>query len=355
MTEPENNAELREPRFSSFAKIGQIHYNTAAMNLPRRPRRLRSTPQLRALVRETALSADDFILPLFVSEKVKGRAPVASMPGVFQLDENELLVEAGAAHAAGVRAVLLFGIPATKDEHASGACAEDGVVQRAVRRLKRELPQLIVMTDVCLCEYMSHGHCGVTEFHEGVAHVHNDESVQIIVATAVSHARAGADVVAPSDMMDGRIGAIRRALDLSGFTSTGILSYAAKFASSLYGPFRDAVGSAQSAGTSSLDKRGYQADPANRRAILRDALLDEAEGADILMVKPAGPYLDILRDLRESTHLPLAAYQVSGEYAQIHAAAQKGWTDLRKTRDESLLSIRRSGADIIFTYFAKDI
>jgi porphobilinogen synthase len=349
MTEPENNAELREPRFSSFAKTGNIHYNIAAMNLPRRPRRLRSTPQLRALVRETALSADDFILPLFVSEKVRGRAPVASMPGVFQLDENELLVEAGAAHAAGVRAVLLFGIPAKKDEHASGACAEDGVVQRAVRRLKRELPQLIVMTDVCLCEYMSHGHCGVTEFHEGVAHVHNDESVQIIVATAVSHARAGADVVAPSDMMDGRIGAIRAGLDGAGFHDTIIMSYAAKFASAFYGPFRDAAESAPNAG----DRRSYQMDASNAREALREVELDINEGADIVLVKPGLPYLDLVWRIKEQFGLPTAVYNVSGEYSMLIAAASKGWLDERACVMEMMTAFKRAGADLIITYWAR--
>jgi porphobilinogen synthase len=248
------------------------------MNLLRRPRRLRSTPQLRALVRETALSPDDFILPLFVSEKVKGRVAVGSMPGVFQLDENELVAEVAAACAEGVRAVLLFGIPVSKDERATQAYAEDGIVQRSLRRLRKEVPGLILITDVCLCEYMSHGHCGITDFHEGIPHVHNDPSVELLVATAVSHARAGADVVAPSDMMDGRIGAMRSGLDAAGFEGTIIMSYAAKFASAFYGPFRDAAESAPQSG----DRRSYQMDAANAREALREVELDVTEGADLV-------------------------------------------------------------------------
>ena len=319
------------------------------MNLLRRPRRLRSSPQLRALVRETSLSADDFVLPLFVSEKVTGRVAVASMPGVFQLDENELVVEAHAALEAGVRAVILFGIPAVKDERASQSAADDGVVQRAVRRLKRELPTLLVMTDVCLCEYMSHGHCGVTDFHDGVACVHNDPSVELLVAAAVSHARAGADVVAPSDMMDGRIGAIRAGLDAAGFQNTIVMSYAAKFASAFYGPFRDAAESAPSAG----DRRTYQMDAANAREALREVEQDIAEGADIVMVKPGLPYLDLVWRIKERFGLPTAVYNVSGEYAMLKAAAANGWLDERAAVLEQMLAFKRAGADLILTYWAR--
>jgi len=319
------------------------------MNLPRRPRRLRATPQIRALVREVSLSPDDFILPLFVSEKVKGRQPVASMPGVAQLDEDNLLAEAHAAHASGVRAVLLFGIPAVRDEKASQAHAADGAVQRAVRRLKRDLPDLVVMTDVCLCEYMSHGHCGVTEFHGDVPHVHNDASVELIAATAVSHAQAGADVVAPSDMMDGRIGAIRSALDAAGFEKTIIMSYAAKFASAFYGPFRDAAESAPQSG----DRRSYQMDAANAEEALREVALDVAEGADIVMVKPGLPYLDLVWRVKERFGLPTAVYNVSGEYAMLKAAAANGWLDEKACVLEQMTAFRRAGADLIITYWAR--
>ena len=319
------------------------------MNLLRRPRRLRSTPQLRALVRETALSADDFILPLFVSEKLKGRSPVASMPGVYQLDENELAAEAGAAHAAGVRAVILFGIPAQKDERGTQAYHEQGIVQRSIRRLKREIPQLIVITDVCLCEYMSHGHCGITEFRGGDPHVHNDRSVELLVATAVSHARAGADVVAPSDMMDGRIGAIRAGLDAAGFQETVLMSYAAKFASAFYGPFRDAAESAPSAG----DRRSYQMDSANALEALREVELDVAEGADLVMVKPGLPYLDLVWRIKERFGLPTAVYNVSGEYAMVKAAAANGWLDEKAAVLEQMTAFKRAGADLILTYWAR--
>ena len=319
------------------------------MNLTRRPRRLRATPQLRALVREGTLSADDFVLPLFVSEKVQGRQPVASMPGVAQLDENALLDEARGAFEAGVRAVILFGIPVVRDEKATQAYAENGVVQRAVRRLKRELPKLIVMTDVCLCEYMSHGHCGVTEFHGDVAHVHNDTSVELLVATALSHAKAGADVVAPSDMMDGRIGAIRSALDAAGFEYTILMSYAAKFASAFYGPFRDAAESAPQSG----DRRSYQMDAANAREALREVELDIAEGADIVMVKPGLPYLDLVWRIKERFGLPTAVYNVSGEYAMLKAAAANGWLDEKSCVIEQMTAFKRAGADIIITYWAR--
>jgi porphobilinogen synthase len=319
------------------------------MNLTRRPRRLRATPQIRALVREVALAADDFILPLFVSEKVKGRQPVSSMPGVFQLDEDNLVTEARAAHTAGVKAVLLFGIPAARDEKATQAHATDGVVQRAVRRLKHELPDLVVMTDVCLCEYMSHGHCGVTEFHGDVPHVHNDASVELLAATAVSHAHAGADVVAPSDMMDGRIGAVRAALDAAGFEETIIMSYAAKFASAFYGPFREAAESAPQSG----DRRSYQMDAANANEALREVELDVAEGADIVMVKPGLPYLDLVWRIKERFGLPTAVYNVSGEYAMLKAAAANGWLDEKACVLEQMTAFKRAGADLIITYWAR--
>ena len=321
------------------------------MDLPKRPRRLRSSPALRALVRETTLSAGDFILPLFVSEKITAPVAVASMPGVFQLTEKALVEEAAGAHADGVPAVLLFGIPAHKDEAASQAYADDGVVQRAVRALKKAVPELLVITDVCLCEFMSHGHCGVTTFHGDRARVANDPSVELLAKTAVSHARAGADIVAPSDMMDGRIGAIRRALDTAGFTDTPILSYAAKFASAFYGPFRDAAESAPARG----DRRSYQMDPANALEALREVALDIEEGADLVMVKPGLPYLDLVWRIKERFGLPTAAYHVSGEYAMLKAAAQLGWLDEKACVLEQMLAFKRAGADLILTYYARDL
>ena len=321
------------------------------MHLLKRPRRLRSSSALRDLVRENALRVDDFILPLFVSERVSGRAPVASMPGVFQLSEKELVSEALAAHEEGISAVLLFGIPEHKDERATQAYAEDGIVQRAVRALKAARPELLVITDVCLCEFMSHGHCGITHFHGDMAHVENDASVELLVQTAVSHARAGADIVAPSDMMDGRIGAIRNGLDSAGFQDTIIMSYAAKFASAHYGPFRDAAESAPAAG----DRRTYQMDAANAREALRETALDIEEGADIVMVKPGLPYLDILWRVKERFGLPTAVYNVSGEYAMVKAAAQNGWLDERATVLEQMMAFKRAGADLIITYWARQI
>jgi porphobilinogen synthase len=280
---------------------------------------------------------------------------IPSLPGHFRFPNPALVREAHRLARRGVGGIAIFPcIPQRlRTANAKEALNPKGLIYRAIRTIKKELPEFPIFADVALDPYTSHGHDGL--LNRSGKDVDNDSTVRLLMKQAVLLADAGADFVAPSDMMDGRIGYIRGALDKVGFTETGILSYAAKFASPLYGPFRDAVGSAQSAGTHSLDKRGYQGDPANRRAILKDALLDEKEGADVLMVKPAGPYLDIIRDLRENTRLPLAAYQVSGEYAQIHAAAQKGWVDLRKARDESLLSIRRAGADLIFTYFAKDM
>ncbi|HSI12503.1 MAG TPA: porphobilinogen synthase [Chthoniobacter sp.] len=321
------------------------------MHLLKRPRRLRSSPALRDLVRENALSIADFILPLFVSEKISGRVPVASMPGVFQLSEKELVAEAVAAHDEGISAVLLFGIPEHKDERATQAYAENGIVQRAVRALKAARPELLVITDVCLCEFMSHGHCGITHFHGDMAHVENDASVELLVQTAVSHARAGADIVAPSDMMDGRIGAIRTGLDSAGLQDTIVMSYAAKFASAHYGPFRDAAESAPAAG----DRRTYQMDAANAREALRETALDIEEGADIVMVKPGLPYLDILWRVKDRFGLPTAVYNVSGEYAMVKAAAQNGWLDERATVLEQMMSFKRAGADLIITYWARQI
>jgi porphobilinogen synthase len=319
--------------------------------LVHRPRRLRRTPALRNLVRETSLSAHDFILPLFVSEKISGRRPIGSMPGVEQLAPNEVAAEAARVCAAGLQAVILFGIPNEKDEQASGAWAEKGVVQEAVRAIKRECPDLLVITDVCLCEYMSHGHCGVTRVDGEHFHVLNDESVELLENTAVSHAAAGADVVAPSDMMDGRVGAIREALDASDFDQTAILSYAAKFASAFYGPFREAAESPPQFG----DRRTYQMDPANAREALREVALDVEEGADIVMVKPALPYLDILWRVRERFSLTTAVYHVSGEYAMVKAAAEKGWLEEKAAVLEIMTGLKRAGADLIVTYWAREL
>ena len=324
------------------------------LSIPIRSRRLRRTSGIRRLFSETEFSPSRLVAPLFVIDGQGKPESIPSLPGHFRFPIPALLREAHRLARRGVGGIAIFPCLSQRirTPNAKEALNPKGLVYRALRTLKKELPELPVFADVALDPYTSHGHDGLLD--QTGKDVDNDATVRLLMKQAVLLANAGADFVAPSDMMDGRIAYIRKALDQAGFIETGILSYAAKFASSLYGPFRDAVGSARSAGTRTLDKRGYQADPANRRAILRDALLDEKEGADVLMVKPAGPYLDILRDLRESTRLPLAAYQVSGEYAQIHAAAQKGWVDLRKTRDESLLSIRRAGADLIFTYFAKD-
>jgi porphobilinogen synthase len=316
-----------------------------------RPRRLRRSAALRNLVRETNLNPHDFVLPLFVSEKVETRRPIPSMPGVFQMSLNEVVDEARRAHDAGLQAVLIFGIPATKDEQARGAYAEDGVVQQAVRALKEKSPDLAVITDVCLCEYMSHGHCGVTRIDGDHFHVLNDATVDLLVKTAVSHARAGADMIAPSDMMDGRIGAIREALDDAGFEETGILSYAAKFASVFYGPFRDAAESPPQFG----DRRSYQMDCANAEEALREVALDIEEGADIVMVKPALPYIDILWRVHERFAKPTAVYHVSGEYAMVKAAAEKGAIDERAAVLEIMTSLKRAGADIIITYWACEL
>jgi porphobilinogen synthase len=312
-----------------------------------RPRRWRRTEALRRLVRETHLSRDDLVLPLFVVEGHGVREPVASMPGVHRHSVDVLVDEAKRVRDLGLPAVILFGIPAEKDAVGSGADADAGVVQRAVEAVKAAEPELCVMTDVCLCEYTDHGHCGIVEDGE----VRNDPTLERLAATAVSHARAGADVVAPSDMMDGRVAAIRRALDGAGFEEVAILSYAAKFASAYYGPFRDAAESTPAFG----DRRSYQMDPPNAREALRELRLDLAEGADALMVKPALAYLDVLAAARRELEVPLAAYHVSGEYAMIHAAAERGWIDGDRAMEEALVAIRRAGADWILTYAAKDV
>jgi porphobilinogen synthase len=319
--------------------------------LVHRPRRLRRSEGVRNLVRETKLTAHDFILPLFVSEKLKTRQAIKSMPGVFQLAIDEVAEEAQRAHDLGLQAVLLFGIPRDKDEGASGAFAENGIVQQAVRAIKAKCPQLVVITDVCLCEYMSHGHCGVTRIDGDHFHVLNDESVDLLAKTAVSHAAAGADFVAPSDMMDGRVGAIREALDNSGFQDTGIMSYAAKFASAFYGPFREAAESPPQFG----DRRSYQMDSANAQEALREVALDIEEGADIVLVKPALPYLDILWRVRERFGKPTAVYHVSGEFAMVKAGAEKGCFEERAAVLEIMTSLKRAGADLIVTYCAREL
>ena len=316
-----------------------------------RPRRLRRSPALRNLVRETHLNADNFVLPLFVSEKVSQRRPIASMPGVFQLSINEVADEALAAQDLGLQAVLLFGIPEQKDEQASGAWAEQGIVQQALRVIRSKCPGLVTITDVCLCEYMSHGHCGVTRIDGDHFHVLNDETIELLVKTALSHAAAGADIVAPSDMMDGRVGAIREALDARGFDQTAIMSYAAKFASAFYGPFREAAESPPQFG----DRRSYQMDFANAKEALREVALDIDEGADIVMVKPALPYMDILWRVRERFGKPTAVYHVSGEYAMVKSAVEKGLLNERDAVLEIVTALKRAGADIVVTYWAREL
>ena len=311
-----------------------------------RPRRLRRGEIMRSMVRETSLSAHDFIYPFFVVPGSGVRNPIGSMPGVFQLSVDELVKDAAEVKDLGIPAVLLFGIPEAKDEVGSGAYAKDGIVQRAVQELKEKVSDLLVVTDVCMCEYTSHGHCG--EIKDG--DVDNDATLLLLARTALSHAEAGADMVAPSDMMDGRVGAIRETLDENGFTNVSIMSYAAKYASSFYGPFRDAAESAPQFG----DRRSYQMDPANSNEAMREISLDIEEGADIIMVKPALSYLDVIRRASREFDLPLAAYNVSGEYSMIKAAAEKGWLDGERVMMEVLTSIKRAGADIIITYFAKD-
>src|SRR5271166_458106 len=316
-----------------------------------RMRRLRATAGLRGLVRETDLRAGALVLPLFVAEtgisQGSAREPIATMPGVERLSQTAAVEEAQAAAAVGIAAVMLFGVPAEKDEHGSGAWDDDGVVQLATRAIKQAQPDLLVITDVCLCEYTTHGHCGVLRGDGGVD---NDATLELLARTAVSHARAGADLVAPSDMMDGRVAAIRSELDGEGFAEIPILAYSAKFASAFYGPFREAADSAPASG----DRRGYQMDPANGEEAVREALLDAGEGADMVMVKPALAYGDLIRAVKRATRLPVAAYNVSGEYAMVKAAAAAGYLDERATVLEILTSLRRAGADTIISYHSKD-
>jgi porphobilinogen synthase len=315
-----------------------------------RMRRLRASAALRGLVRESTLGAEHLVLPLFISESGPARTAIEAMPGVDRLSVSEAAAQAAQAAALGIAGVLLFGIPAEKDAEGSGAYDQDGVVQMAIGAIKRAAPHLLLITDVCMCEYTDHGHCGVLRDGPEGFTVENDATVELLCRTAVSHARAGADIIAPSDMMDGRVGAIRSRLDEEGFTEVPILAYSAKFASAFYGPFRDAAGSAPAFG----DRRGYQMDPANRREALREALLDEQEGADMLMVKPALAYGDLIREIKDASRLPLAAYNVSGEYAMVKAAAAAGHIDERAIVLEILTSLRRSGADVIITYHAKE-
>jgi porphobilinogen synthase len=311
-----------------------------------RPRRLRKSENFRRMVRETRLSADDFVYPLFAVPGKSVKKPIHSMPGNFQMSADYLVQEAKAAKDLGIPAILLFGIPDKKDELATGAFAKDGVVQRAVREIKSRVPDILVITDVCLCEYTSHGHCGMLE----KGSVDNDSTLEVLAETAVSHAKAGADMVAPSAMMDGQVGAIRDGLDEAGFDDLPIMAYSAKYASCFYGPFREAAESAPQFG----DRKAYQMDPANGDEAIREITLDVEEGADIIMVKPALAYLDVIRRAREEFDLPIAAYNVSGEFAMIKAAAQMGWLDGERAMMECLTSIRRAGADIIITYFAPE-
>ncbi len=319
-----------------------------------RMRRLRASPALRGLVRETELRADRLVLPLFVSETAATREPIEGMPGIERLSLDGAVEEAREAAALGLAAVLLFGIPAEKDSEGSGAWDEQGVVQLATAAIKQALPQLLVITDVCLCEYTEHGHCGVLDVHShgegGDPIIDNDATLELLARTAVSHARAGADIVAPSDMMDGRVGAIRSELDAEGFSDTPILAYSAKFASAFYGPFREAAGSEPAFG----DRHAYQMDPANGREAVREALLDMEEGADMVMVKPALAYGDLIAAVKQATQLPVAAYNVSGEYAMVKAAAAAGYLDERAAVTEILTSLHRAGADIVISYHSKD-
>ncbi|MEP6871205.1 MAG: porphobilinogen synthase [Anaerolineaceae bacterium] len=312
----------------------------------KRHRRLRESAALRSLIRETELSSEHLVYPLFVDANIADRQPISSMPGQDRLSMGSLRAEAADLIRLKVPAVLLFGLPTSKDERGSGAWAGDGVVQQAVARLKDANPELLVVGDVCLCEYTSHGHCGLLSAD---GQVDNDASLPLIAETAVSLAEAGCDIIAPSDMMDGRVAAVRRALDSAGFAQTPILSYAAKFASAFYGPFREAADSAPAFG----DRRGYQMDPANGRMAMDEVLTDLAQGADMVMVKPALPYLDVLRQVRDAVNVPVAAYNVSGEYSMLMAAVQNGWLDEARAVDETLTSIRRAGADFVITYHAK--
>jgi porphobilinogen synthase len=320
------------------------------MNLTQRPRRLRRTPTLRRMVRETALRVDDLIAPLFIAAGRGVVNPIGSMPGHAQRSVDQIDAEIDALMEVRIPAVLLFGIPASKDARGSSAWDPAGPVPQAIRAIKQRAPDLVVIADVCLCEYTDHGHCGLLATEPGSGDVLNDPTLELLAHAAVAYADAGADIVAPSAMMDGQVAAIRAALDEAGHASVAILAYAAKFASAFYGPFREAAESAPRFG----DRRAYQMDPANGREALREVALDAAEGADMLMVKPAGPYLDIIREVRARHDLPLAAYQVSGEYAMLKAAAQNGWLDERRAAMESLVAIKRAGADLIITYYAKE-
>jgi porphobilinogen synthase len=323
-----------------------LHTAKSTLKLTRRLRRLRSSAAMRAMVRETRLTPDMFVLPLFVCEGEGVRREVSSMPGVFNLSVDEAVREATAATGDGIRAVLLFGLPDEKDDIGSSAFDPEGPVQSAVRALKAAAPEMLVITDVCLCEYTDHGHCGIVIDDE----IANDQTVEQLVRTAVSHAAAGADIVAPSDMMDGRVGAIRHALDERSFENVAVMSYAAKYCSAFYGPFREAAASAPKFG----DRRSHQMDPANALEALREVEQDIEEGADIVMVKPALPYLDVIMRVKERFQYPTAAYQVSGEYAMLKAAARNGWIDEQRAMLESLTAIHRAGADIIITYYARD-
>ena len=327
-----------------------MQHSTGAFPV-QRLRRLRSSPAIRDFVAETSLKDARFVLPLFARPGKAVRNPVGSMPGVFQLSVDEILREAESALKAGVRSLILFGIPDQKDEKASGAYAQDGIVQQAVRAVKKTFPELLVITDVCLCEYMSHGHCGIVEHRHGQPLIVNDATLDSLARTAVSHAEAGADIIAPSDMMDGRVRAIREALDGAKFLETPIMSYAAKFASAFYGPFREAAESTPQFG----DRRSYQMDARNGSETLREVALDIAEGADIVMIKPALAYLDIIFRIKTEFGLPTAAYCVSGEYSMIKAAAERGWIDERAVLLESHLAMKRAGADIIITYAAREL
>ncbi|NTW17537.1 MAG: porphobilinogen synthase [Syntrophaceae bacterium] len=311
-----------------------------------RPRRLRKNENFRKMIRETKVSVDDLVYPLFVIPGKDAKKPISSMPGNYQMSIDHLVKEVQRAKEAGIPAVLLFGIPERKDETASGAFIKDGIIQQAVKRIKDRVPEIMVITDVCLCEYTSHGHCGMLEKND----VDNDTTLEVLAETAVSHARAGADMVAPSAMMDGQVGSIREALDEGGYENLPIMAYSAKYASCFYGPFREAAESAPKFG----DRKSYQMDPANGDEAIREISLDVEEGADIIMVKPALPYLDVIRRAREEFDLPIAAYNVSGEFAMIKAAAKLGWIDGEKAMMESLTSIKRAGADIIITYFAPE-
>jgi porphobilinogen synthase len=324
----------------------------ASLGLKHRPRRLRRTPALRALVRETRITPEQLVYPLFVIEGEGQRRPVSSMPGVFQLSVDEAVREASGVKADGIGGVILFGLPSSKDASGSAASDPDAPVQSAVRAIKREVRDLVVMTDVCLCEYTSHGHCGilVEDRATGEVEIANDATVEHLAKAALSHAIAGADIVAPSDMMDGRVGAIRRTLDERGFANVAIMSYAAKYCSAFYGPFREAADSAPAFG----DRRSHQMDPANAEEALREVRLDLEEGADIVMVKPALPYLDVISRVKEEFGVPTAAYHVSGEYAMLKAAVERGWIDEERAMLETLTSIARAGANIILTYYARD-